>query len=136
MVFRIVTSVLKQLHLFLIKGFKLFSLKRCSIIDIGTPSLFLASPALSLIGETENFHKKERTITCIWLKSFHLVRLNGTLSGLRQFLATESALKMMKNDFYSPKKFFLFWRYLNFCSDIFVHVRKWLDKKVSLISKL
>ena len=41
----------------------------------------------------------------------------GAFSGLIQFLATESPLKMMKNAFFSPQKPFLFSRYLNFCLD-------------------
>ena len=32
--------------------------------------------------------------------------IKGALSGLRQFLATESPLKVMKNAFYSPQSFF------------------------------
>ena len=55
--------------------------------------------------------------------------LKGALSGLTQFLATESPLKMMKNAFYFTSKAvfvlkifkFLFWR--------FGHVAKQLDKK-------
>ena len=45
---------------------------------------------------------------------------NGALSGLRQFLATESPLKMMKNAFFSPQKLFSFPRYLRFCLDFLV----------------
>ena len=32
------------------------------------------------------------------------IKFNGGLSGLRQFLATESPLKMMKNAFYFTRK--------------------------------
>ena len=39
----------------------------------------------------------------------------GAFPGLRQFLATESPLKMMKNNFISPQKLFSFSRYLNIC---------------------
>ena len=38
-----------------------------------------------------------KSTDCILLSSFEL---KGTLSGLRQFLATESPVKMMKNAFY------------------------------------
>ena len=39
----------------------------------------------------------------------------GTLSSLRQSLATEAPLKMMKNAFILPQKHFLFSRYIIFC---------------------
>ena len=55
----------------------------------------------------------------------------GALSGLRQFLATESPLKMMKNEkaLFVPKIFkLLSW----FCG----HVKGSLIKKIRLISKL
>ena len=41
--------------------------------------------------------------------------LKGTFSGLRQFLATESPLKMTKNAFYFTSEPLLFSRYLSFC---------------------
>ena len=48
----------------------------------------------------------------------NLENLKYALSDLRQFLATEGPLKMMKNDFYfTLNKLFLFSRYLNFCLD-------------------
>ena len=47
-------------------------------------------------------------------------RVNGALSGLRQFLPNESPLKMMENAFYFILKLFWFSRYLNFCLDILV----------------
>ena len=45
----------------------------------------------------------------------------GALSGLRQVLATESLLKMMKNAFYftSRQELVSFSRYLNFCLDFY-----------------
>ena len=46
-------------------------------------------------------------------------KLKSPLSGLREFLATESPLKMMKNAFLF-QKFFLFSRYLSFCLDVLV----------------
>ena len=47
-----------------------------------------------------------------------LIWFKGAFSGLRQFLAIESPLKMMKNPFYFTSKPFLFSRYLNFCLDV------------------
>ena len=44
----------------------------------------------------------------------------GALSGLRQFLAAESPLKMMKIFFISRQKLFSFSRYLSFCLDFLV----------------
>ena len=41
----------------------------------------------------------------------------GALSGLRQFLATESPLKMMKNVFYFMLKALSFSRYISFYHD-------------------
>ena len=38
------------------------------------------------------------------LKNTSIKLFKGTLSGLRQFLATESSLKMMKNAFYVTSK--------------------------------
>ena len=51
------------------------------------------------------------------------------LSGLRQFLATESPLKMMKNDFYFTSKAFFVLKIFKFLSWLFGHVAKRLDKK-------
>ena len=53
----------------------------------------------------------------------------GTLSGLRQFLATESPLKMMKNAFYfTPKALFIL-KIFKFSSWRSGHVAKRFDKK-------
>ena len=59
--------------------------------------------------------------------------LKSAFSGLRQFLATENPLKMMKMLFISPYNLFSFSRYLNFCLDFFVGKAAWLER--SLISK-
>ena len=64
-----------------------------------------------------------------WFRKIH--SLKGTLSGLRQYLAAESPLKMMKNDLYSRQKVFSFSRYLSFCFDFFVNG---LIRKIRLIS--
>ena len=55
-------------------------------------------------------------------------RIKGILSGLRQLLATESPLKMMKNVHFTTKALFVL-KIFKFLSGLFGHVRKWLDKK-------
>ena len=64
---------------------------------------------------------QKKKARCLYL-SYNLLsqNLNGALSGLRQFLAAESPLKMMKNAFISPQKLFSFSRYLKFCLDFLV----------------
>ena len=57
------------------------------------------------------------------------VAFKGTLSGLRQFFATESPLKMMKNTFYLTSKALFILKIFNFLCLIFEHVLKWLDEK-------
>ena len=49
-------------------------------------------------------------------RAFHSRCFKGALSGLRQFLATKSLLKMMKMFFISPQKLFSFSGYLSFFS--------------------
>ena len=56
------------------------------------------------------------------------------LPALRQFLATENPLKMMKKAFYFTSKFLLSLRYLSFCLDFLVMYRNGLIKKIRLIS--
>ena len=46
--------------------------------------------------------------------------LKGALSGLRQFLATENSLKMMKNVFYFTSKSLFVLKIFNFCLGFFV----------------
>ena len=60
----------------------------------------------------------------------------GSLSGLRQFLANESPLKMMKNAFYLTLKAPSFSKYLSFCLDFLVMYQNGLIRKMRLISKL
>ena len=45
-----------------------------------------------------------------------IVKIKGALSGLRQFLATESPLKMMKNAFYFTLKAFFVLKIFTFLS--------------------
>ena len=55
--------------------------------------------------------------------------VKGTLSGLRQFLATESPLKVMKNAFYSTRKLFSFSRYWRFWLEFLViYQMAWLKR--------
>ena len=49
------------------------------------------------------------------------------LAGLRQFLVTESLLKMMKNAFYFNLKAFFVLKVFEILSSIFGHVEKRLD---------
>ena len=51
----------------------------------------------------------------------------GILSGLRQFLATQSPLKLMKNDFYFTLKALFVLKVFKFLSWLFSHVEKRLD---------
>ena len=56
------------------------------------------------------------------------VTVKGALSGLRQFLSTESPLKLMKNAFYFTSKALFVLKILKFFSWLFGHVAKRLDK--------
>ena len=60
--------------------------------------------------------------------------VKSTFSGLRQILATEALLKMIKNAFYFTSKALSFSRYLNFCLDFLVTQQNGLIRKISLIS--
>ena len=59
--------------------------------------------------------------------------LKGTLSGLRQFLATEIPLKLMKNTFYFTSEALFVLNIFNFLSWLFWSCNKtaWLRKKVN-----
>ena len=58
----------------------------------------------------------------------------GALSGLRQFLTTESPLKMMENAFYFTLKALFVLKILSFCLDFLVMYQNGLIKKTRLIS--
>ena len=62
--------------------------------------------------------------------------IKDAFSGLRQFLATESTLKMMKMLFISPQKLFSFSRHLIFCLDFLGMLESdlILIRKIELIS--
>ena len=53
--------------------------------------------------------------------------IKGALSGLRQFLAAESPLKMMKNAFYITLKTLFVLKIFKFLSRLFDHVEKRFD---------
>ena len=55
--------------------------------------------------------------------------IKAALSGLRRFLATESALKIMKNAFWFTSKALFVINIFKFLSSPFGHVAKLLDKK-------
>ena len=65
-----------------------------------------------------------------------LAKLKGALSGRRQFLATESSLKMVKNYFYFTLKTFLVIKIFKFLFRIFGHVEKPLDYKDTVKFKI
>ena len=55
------------------------------------------------------------------------ISVKVALSGLRQFLATKSPLKMMKNAFYFTLKALFVLKRFKFLSWLFGHVKKRLD---------
>ena len=55
--------------------------------------------------------------------------VKGALSGLRQFLVTESPLKMMKNAFYIASKALFVLKIFKFLSRLLGRVEKRLNKK-------
>ena len=55
--------------------------------------------------------------------------IRKTLSGLREFLAAESTLKMMKNAFYFTSKVLFVLKIVKFFSSLFCHVAKRLAEK-------
>ena len=65
-----------------------------------------------------------------WLGHFEILILKtfkGALSGLKQLLATESPLKMMKNAFYFTSKALFVFKTFKFLSWLFGHVAKRRD---------
>ena len=65
----------------------------------------------------------------------HFFQFKGALSGLRQFLANESPLKMMKSDFYFIVKALFVLKILSFCLDFLVKYKNDLIRKTRLIRK-
>ena len=60
-------------------------------------------------------------------QKFLFASFKGVLSGLRQFLTTESPLKMMKNAFYFTSEALFVLKIFKFLSRLFGHVSKRLD---------
>ena len=60
-------------------------------------------------------------------EQYSYVILEGTISGMRQFLAIESPLKMTKNTFYFTSKSFFVLKIFQFLSGIFGYVARQLD---------
>ena len=60
--------------------------------------------------------------------------LKGALLGLRQLLAMESSLKIMKNTFYFTSKVLFILKIFKFFSELFGHVTKNLIGKIRLVS--
>ena len=70
-----------------------------------------------------------KMLICLWC----VLSIKSAPSALRQSLATESPLKMMKNAFYFNGKLFSFSRYLSFCFDFLVMQQNGLIRKKRLI---
>ena len=75
--------------------------------------------------------KKHRTSldvqAVLWSDYKNYCTFKSTLSGLRQFLVTESLLNMMKNALYFTSKALFILKMFTFLSRLFGHVLKWLD---------
>ena len=69
-------------------------------------------------------------------KNKEIINIKGAFSSLRQFLAAESLLKMMKNAFCFTSKAFFVLKVFKCLSWIFGYVAKWLDKKDKVSFKL
>ena len=82
-------------------------------IDFGVVTVTQCYCCSSSLTKTQNFRKNRN--------------IKGALSGLRQFLASESPLKMMKNAFIWTQKLFSFSRYLSFCLNLLVMYFKFHD---------
>ena len=68
------------------------------------------------------------------LHVFRIPFLKGVLSSLRQVLAAETPLKMMKMLFISRQKLVLFSRYLSFYLGFLVKLQNGFMRKIRLIS--
>ena len=75
------------------------------------------------------FNRKKRLYSDKYLEPTWtpIEAFKGTLSGLRQFLATDHPLKIMKNSFYFTSKALFFLKIFKFLFWFFGHVAKRLD---------
>ena len=72
----------------------------------------------------------DELLECVWpFCRVDAERVKGALSGLRQILATESSLKMMKNAFYFTSKALFVLKIFKFLYWVFGHEAKQLDNK-------
>ena len=69
-------------------------------------------------------------------RNFSKYFVKGALSGLRQFLASKSTLKMMKKTFHCTLRVLFLLKILNFCLHFLVMQKNDLMRKLRLISKL
>ena len=65
------------------------------------------------------------TVIKLWF--YYGIKIKGALSGLRQFLAIENPLKLMKNAFYFTSKALFDLKIFKLLSWFFGHVAKRLD---------
>ena len=79
--------------------------------------------------ETQKKNQKQTFMTCFVILKKFLQWFYGALSGLRQFLATEGHLKMMKNTFYFISNALFVLKIFKLLSWLFGHVTKLLGKK-------
>ena len=118
---------IKLMYIFLnTKTFRDFSLKQfCFRIFFYSFNKFI----LLIIFYIKNFSKTRTTVFLFVFFSFTMAAL-GHHTGLRQFLATEICLKMMRNVFISPQKLFSFSRYSKFCLEFSVQQKNCLIRKI------
>ena len=69
------------------------------------------------------------------LPCLNYLPFKDALSGLRQILATENPLRMIKNAFYFTLKALFVTRYLNFCFDFLVMWKNGLIRRPNLVNK-
>ena len=85
-----------------------------------------ATITYSLLPQVKNSHRypfsRYFLVELDTLKKFFSFVVKDALSGLRQFLATESPLKMMKNAFYFTLKALFILKMFKFLSWLFGHV--------------
>ena len=95
-----------------------------SFLESGNKS----EPKIDPWGTSHNRLKKEVTSVNAYFKLlFTEIGFKVALSGLRQFLANEAPLKMMKNAFYFTSKVLFVLKIFKFLSWLFSHVAKRLD---------
>ena len=81
------------------------------------------------VGNRKIWISREQKELFRWNKKHFSLWFKGTLSGLKQFLVTQSPLKIMKNAFYFTSKALFVLKIFKFLSWLFCHVAKRLDKK-------